>query len=195
MVSRRAEWGEWIVREFEMDMYTWVLSHSAMFNSLWPHGLYSARFFRAWDCPGKNTGVGCHFLLQWLFPTQESNPRLLCLLHWQAGTLPLSHVGSPGHAHTAIFKMNNEQSPTVSDQSLSRVQLFATPWIAARQAPLSITNSRSSLRHVHQVSDAIQPSHPLSSPSPPAPNPSQHQSLFQWVNSSHEVPKVLEFQL
>ena len=41
--------------------------------------------------------------------------------------------------------------------------------------------------HVHQVSDAIQPSHPLSSLSPLAPNPSQHQSLFQWVNSSHEV--------
>ena len=40
--------------------------------------------------------------------------------------------------------------------------------------------------HVHRVSDAIQPSHPLSSPSPPAPNPSQHQSLFQWVNSLHE---------
>ena len=49
--------------------------------------------------------------------------------------------------------------------------------------------------HVNQVSDAIQPSHPLSSPSPPAPNPSQHQSLFQRVNSSHEVAKVLEFQL
>ena len=49
--------------------------------------------------------------------------------------------------------------------------------------------------HVHRVSDAIQPSHPLSSPSPPAPNPSQHQSLFQRVNSSHEVAKVLEFQL
>ena len=48
---------------------------------------------------------------------------------------------------------------------------------------------------VHRVSDAIQPSHPLSSPSPPAPNPSQHQSLFEWVNSSHEVAKVLEFQL
>ena len=40
------------------------------------------------------------------------------------------------------------------------------------------------------ISDAIQPSHPLSSPSPPAPNPSQHQSLFQWVSSSHEVAKV-----
>jgi len=49
--------------------------------------------------------------------------------------------------------------------------------------------------HVHRVSDAIQLSHPLSSPSPPAPNPSQHQSLFQWVNSLREVAKVLEFQL
>ena len=49
--------------------------------------------------------------------------------------------------------------------------------------------------HVHRVGDAIQPSHPLSSPSPPSHNPSQHQGLFQWVNSSHEVAKVLEFQL
>ena len=49
--------------------------------------------------------------------------------------------------------------------------------------------------HVHRVSDAIQPSHSPSSPSPSAPNPSQHQSLFQSVNSSHEVAKVLEFQL
>ena len=47
--------------------------------------------------------------------------------------------------------------------------------------------------HIHRVGDAIQPSHPLSSPSPLAPNPSQHQSLFQGVNSSHEVAKVLEF--
>ena len=49
--------------------------------------------------------------------------------------------------------------------------------------------------HVHRVSDAIQPSHPLSSPSPPASNPSQHERLFQWVSSSQEVAKVLEFQL
>ena len=49
--------------------------------------------------------------------------------------------------------------------------------------------------HVHQVHDTIQPSHPRSSPSPPASNLSQHQSLFQWVNSSHEVSKVLELQL
>ena len=47
--------------------------------------------------------------------------------------------------------------------------------------------------HVHQIGDAIQPSHPLSSPSPPAPNPSQHQSLFQWVNSSQRWPKYWSF--
>ena len=49
--------------------------------------------------------------------------------------------------------------------------------------------------HVHRVSDAIQPCHPLSSPSPPAPNLSQHQGLFQWVSCSHQVAKGLEFQL
>ena len=49
--------------------------------------------------------------------------------------------------------------------------------------------------HVHWVADAIQPSHPLSSPSPPAFNLSQHQGLFKWVSSLHQVAKVLEFQL
>ena len=49
--------------------------------------------------------------------------------------------------------------------------------------------------HVHWVGDAIQPSHPLSSPSPPAFNLSQHQGLFKWVSSSHQVAKILEFQL
>ena len=66
----------------------------------------------------------------------------------------------------------------------------STPGLPLHHQLLDFTQT-----HVHQVSDAIQPSHPLSSPSPPAPNPSQHQSLFQWVNSSHEVAKVLEFQL
>ena len=82
-----------------------------------------------------------------------------------------------------------------SFQSLSRVRLFATPWITARQASLSITNSRSSLK-LTSIESVMPSSHLiLSSPSPPAPNPSQHQSLFQWVNSSHEVAKVLGFQL
>ena len=66
----------------------------------------------------------------------------------------------------------------------------STPGLPVHHKLLEFTQT-----HVHWVSNAIQPSHPLLSPSPPAPNPSQHQSLFQWVNTSHEVAKVLEFQL
>ena len=66
----------------------------------------------------------------------------------------------------------------------------STPGLPVHHQYLEFTQT-----HVHQVGDAIQPSHPLPSPSPPAPNPSQHQGLFQWVNSSHQVAKVLEFQL
>ena len=70
-----------------------------------------------------------------------------------------------------------------------------TPWTAACQASLSITLSESAQTHVHWVSDAIQPSHPLSIPSPFAFNLSQHQCLFQWVGSSHQVAEVLQLQL
>ena len=61
----------------------------------------------------------------------------------------------------------------------------STPGLPVHHQLLGFTQS-----HVHRVGDAIQPSHPLSSPSLPAPNPSQHQGLLQWVNSSHEVAKV-----
>ena len=81
-----------------------------------------------------------------------------------------------------------------SVQSLSRVWLFATPWITARQASLFVTISRSSLR-LMSIEFVMPSSHPLSSPSPLALDPCQHQGLFQWVNSLHEVAKVLEFQL
>ena len=72
--------------------------------------------------------------------------------------------------------------PISSFQSLSHVWFFATPWIAAHKASLSITNSCMLLKqtHVHWVGDAIQPSYPLPSPSP-AFNLSQHQGIFQWV--------------
>ena len=80
--------------------------------------------------------------------------------------------------------------------SLSCVQFFATPWTAAHQASLSFTIfPELSQTHVHWVSDAIQPSHPLLPSSPPAFNLSQHQGLFQWVNSSKQVVKLLELQL
>ena len=66
-----------------------------MSNSLQPHGLYPARLLCSWDSQGKNTGVGCRALLQGIFPTQGSNSCLLCLLHWQACSLPLAPPGKP----------------------------------------------------------------------------------------------------
>ena len=60
-----------------------------MSDSWIPHGLQPPRLLRPWDSPG-NTGVGCHALLQEIFPTQGSNAHLLCLLHWLAGSLPLA---------------------------------------------------------------------------------------------------------
>ena len=85
-------------------------------------------------------------------------------------------------------------STVVIVQSLSHVQLFAAQWTATRQASLSFTNSRNLLKlHVHWINDAIQPSHLLSSPSPPAFNLFQHEGLFQWVVSSHQVAKYWNF--
>ena len=72
----------------------------------------------------------------------------------------------------------------------------ATPWTAAHRASLSITNSQSLLKLMFiELVMPSKPSHPLSSPSLPTCNLSQHQGLFQWVSSSHQVAKVLEFQL
>ena len=80
-----------------------------------------------------------------------------------------------------------------SVQLLSCVQLFATPWIPGLPAYHQLPESTQT--YVHWFGDAIQPSYPLSSPSSPALNLSQHQGLFKWVSSSYQVAKVLEFQL
>ena len=87
------------------------------------------------------------------------------------------------------WKESYDQPQIRSDQSLSHVRLFATPWTAARQASVSITNSQSLLRtHVHWV----QP-FPLSSPSPPTFNLSQHQGLFNWASFHIMWPKYWSF--
>ena len=69
-----------------------VISCSVMCNSLRPHGLSPTRLLCPWSFPGKNIGVGCHFLFQGILLTQGSNPRLLHLLHWQADSLPLKNI-------------------------------------------------------------------------------------------------------
>ena len=89
--------------------------------------------------------------------------------------------------HSVQFSSVAQSCPTLCDP-MNR----STPGLPVHHQLPEFTQT-----HVHRVTfidgiDAIQPSHPLSSPSPPAPNPSQHQSLFQWVNSLHEVAKVLE---
>ena len=83
------------------------------------------------------------------------------------------------------FSSVSQSCPTLCDP-----MNHSTPGLPVHHQLLDFTQS-----HAHRVGDSIQPSHPLSSRSPPAPNPSQYQGLFQWVNSSHEVTKVLEFQL
>ena len=67
---------------------------SVVSNFLQTHGMQPTRFLCPWNFSGRNTGVGCHFLLQGIFPIQGSNWCLQRLLHWQADSLPLSHLGS-----------------------------------------------------------------------------------------------------
>ena len=85
--------------------------------------------------------------------------------------------------HVWVFQFSSvaQSCPTLCDP-----MNCSTPGLPVHHQLLEFTQT-----HVHRVGDAIQPSHPLSSPSSPAPNPSQHQGLFKWVNSSHEVAKVL----
>ena len=87
----------------------------------------------------------------------------------------------PGHGTTVQFSSVAQSCPTLCDP-----MNHSTPGLPVHHQLPEFTQTR-----VHRVSDAIQPSHPLLSTFPPAPNPSQHQSLFQWVNSLHEVAKVL----
>ena len=109
-----------------------------------------------------------------------------------------------------LLKRRNVSFLLLTDFSLEPVSSFCYQFSSVTHSyltlcdPMNHSTSGLSVHHqlleftqtrVHWVSDAIKPSHPLSSPSSPAPNPSQHQSLFQWVNCSHEVAKVLELQL
>ena len=157
-------------------------------------GLQATRLLCPWGFPGKSTGVGCHCLLQRIFLTQGSNPGLP---HCRQTLYHLSHQGNPSllcNVHKSFWMLDRS---SVHFSSVAQLYLTlcdsmncSTPGLPVHHQLPEFTQT-----HVHRVSDAIQPSHPLSSPSPPTPNPSQHQSLFQWVNSSHEVAKVLEFQL
>ena len=80
-------------------------ARSAVSNSVTPVGCNLPRLLCPWNFPDKNTGMGCQFLLQGIFLTQGLNPCLLCLLHWQADSLPLHHLGSFFHIYLIYCSM------------------------------------------------------------------------------------------
>ena len=101
---------------------------------------------------------------------------------------PLDHQESPWHG--SLVPHWSEVKIAQSCLTLFDPMNHSTSGLLVHHQLLQFTQT-----HLHWVSDAIQPSHPLSSPSPPALNLSQHQGLFKWVSLSHQVVKVLEFQL
>ena len=173
------------------------------------HGILKARILEWLATP-----------LQGIFPTQGSN---LGFWHCRWVLYHLSHLGgsrvSSDFIHCRSQASLSHIQPTSSEsekcnptstlikvpvlmlqfssvQLLSHVQIFVTLMDCSRQGPpvhhqlLEFTQTQ-----VHWVSDAIQPSHPLLSPSPPAFSVSQHQGLFKWVSSSHQVAKLSQLHL
>ena len=164
----------WIIRHCP------CLSHLLFFDTLW-----TAKLLCSWNFLGKDNWCGFDFLLQGIFPTQGSKLGLFHLLHWQVDSFPLSHLGKLNYLYSC---------PQSSVQSLCLT--FCSPMDCSISGlPVHHQFQEFTQIHVHWVSNAIQPSHPLSSPSPSAFNLSQHQGLFQWVSSLHHVAKILEFQL
>ena len=165
---------------------------------LFPSGGGVTEKSRDWNKPGK-----CSIL-----PETKAPPCLpflvcrkgfsildfLCVPNSRLKELPIREVRECRNKGKTVKqgRLNNQFS---SVQLLSRVRLFVTPWIVARQASLSITNSRSWLR-LTSIESVMPSSHLiLGRPLLFLPSIPPSMSLFQWVNSSHEVAKVLEFQL
>ena len=138
------------------------------------------------DSPGKITGMDCHSLLQGIFPTQGFNPGLL---HWRQTLYCLCHQGSPccklSCTQISLCPDSSVQFSSVAQSCLTLCDPMnrSTPGLPVHHQLPEFTQT-----HVHQVSDAIQTSHPLSSTSPPAPNPSQ--TSTQLFNQSARLLKV-----
>ena len=180
---------------------------SVLSDSVQPHRRQPTRLPRPWDSPSKNTEVGCHFLLECMKTKSESEVTQSCptlrdpmdcslpgssvhgifqarVLEWVAIAFSVllctlgHHNLSLGTLHKAeqardAFKLHG------SVQSLRSVRLCNPTNCSTPGLPVHYQLPEFTQTHVHRVGDAIQPSHPLLSPSPSAPNPSQHQSLFQ----------------
>ena len=193
---------------------TFILGITAFLEFGWKSLGHVWLFVTSWtiqsmNSPGPNTGVGSLSCLQRIFPTQGLKPGLT---YCRQILYHLSHKGSPRILEWVAYPFSSVPSQLRNRtrvsciegrflvwfslvQLLSRVRLCDPMNRSTSGLPVHHKLPEFTQTHTHWVSDAIQPSHPLSSPSPPAPNPSKHQGLFQWVNSSHRVAKVLEFHL
>ena len=115
--KRRGPHGGWLALPYSPDLkcffphrsyvHIQLLSYTRLFATPWT---VTTRLFCPWDFPGKNTGVDWYFLLQGIFPTQGSNPNLLPLRQWQAGSLPVGHVGSPIHCLQTFIRIPDFKS-------------------------------------------------------------------------------------
>ena len=146
-----------------------------------PHRWPPTRLLCPWDSPGKNTGVGCHFLFQCMKVKSESEVAQSCptLSDLMDCSLPGSSVHGifPGNStgvgcHCLLWGLSVQFSGSVV--TLCNPMNCSTPSLPVHHQHLEFTQI-----HVNRVGDAFQPSHPLLSSSPPAPNPSQHPGLFQ----------------
>ena len=148
-----------------------------MSNSQRPHGLQPTGLLRPWDFPGKSTGVGCHHLLRlshcscvqlfatpWTVAYQVPPSMGFSRQEYWSG-LPLAIY----YIFYSMCVLVTQSSPTLCDP-----MNCSMPGLPVHHQLPEFTQT-----HVHRVDDAIQPSHPPSSPSPPAFNISQHQSLFK----------------
>ena len=181
-----------------------------MSDSVWPHGRQPTRLPHSWDSPGKNTGVGCHFLLQCMKVKSKSEVAQSCLTLSDPTDCSL-----PGLSVHGIFQARVLEWGAIAFSSRTHSFSYCV-WLLSWSCCCSVGKSCLTLSdsmdcsipgflvlhhfleftqtHVLWVGNAIQPSHPLPSHFPPAFTLSQHQGLFKWVSSSHEVAKALEFQ-
>ena len=138
------------------------------------------------------------FLFVWKQVLQWSPS--LHLPHYTPLFLVFSNTTAQGLTDSGLSSVSSVAQSEPTDNLLSSVQLLSLVLLcnpmdcSTPGFPVHHNFPELSQTHVHQVGDAIQPSHPLLSPSPPAFNLSQHQGVFQWVSSSHQVAKVLELQ-
>ena len=173
------------------------------------------------NSPGKNTGVGCHALLQGIFPTQGLNPRLLWFLHYRwilyhwatrethvglgelkkrsNGENDWDHIRLTCHLPSHIFLKTifrySAKIYRICHCSVAQSCLILWDPMDCKTPGFPVLHHLPELAqtHAHWVGDAIQLSHSLSSPSPPALNLSQHQGLSQWVSSLYKVAKYWSF--